>query len=61
MKKIKLRMWVKVVLIILIFVLIVLSIKNIVKDYNEKAKNCDAARGYTCSYYDIRQFAIRGN
>lgn len=23
-------------------------------------KECDEARGYTCSYYDIRQYSIKG-
>ncbi|MDE6142234.1 MAG: hypothetical protein K2G03_06485 [Bacilli bacterium] len=27
---------------------------------NKKAEACDKAKGYTCSYYEYRNFLIRG-
>ena len=63
-KKRRLKKWVKVVLGILEFILFSLMIlmlfKGISKRYDDLYKQCDESRGYTCSYYDMRQFSIKG-
>lgn len=58
MKKIKLRRWVKVLLIAIVVILLGLLIFAAIKRYDDLAKECDAARGYTCTIYDMRQFSI---
>ena len=29
-------------------------------DYEEKAQECDKARGYICTHYEVRQYLIKG-
>ena len=58
----KLRKWVKVTLNILLTISICLILGLIIKkgvdNFEELAKQCDQDRGYTCSYYDIRQYSL---
>jgi hypothetical protein len=58
----KLKKWVKVTLNILLTILIGLILGFILKkgidDFDELAKQCDLDRGYTCSYYDVRQYSL---
>ena len=58
----KLKKWVKVTLNILLTILIGLILGFILKkgidDFDERAKQCDLDRGYTCSYYDVRQYSL---
>lgn len=61
-KKIRLKNWVKNVLTILSVALIssilaLIFIKSI-NDIDKLAKQCDADRGYTCSYYEVRQYSL---
>ena len=62
MKKCKLKTWVKVTLTILLTITIGLILGLILKkgvdDFEELARQCDQDRGYTCSYYDIRQYSL---
>ena len=62
MKKCKLKTWVKVTLTILLTITIGLILGLIIKkgvdDFEELARQCDQDRGYTCSYYDIRQYSL---
>ena len=30
------------------------------KNFNDVADKCDAEKGYMCSTYEVRQYAIRG-
>ena len=60
MKKLKLRKWVKVVISIFIIILIGIGTKKIIDRSNEILNNCDNAKGYTCSYYEARIYATRG-
>lgn len=61
-KKLKLRKWVKITLTIFIAVLTIQilssAIKSMADRYDELYKECDESRGYTCSYYDMRQYSI---
>ena len=61
-KKRKLKTWVKVTLTILLTITIGLILGLIIKkgvdDFEELARQCDQDRGYTCSYYDIRQYSL---
>lgn len=58
----KLRKWVKntlVIIAIIIFVIIIGLIINIgMNNFNELARQCDEAKGYTCSYYEVRQYGL---
>lgn len=64
MKKSKLRLkkWVKITLAILLIILmaliLILTIMKGVKGFEELAKQCDQDKGYTCSYYEIRQYSL---
>ena len=62
MKKCKLKTWVKVTLTILLTITIGLILGLILKkgvdDFEELARQCDQDSGYTCSYYDIRQYSL---
>lgn len=58
----KLKTWVKVTLTILLTISIGLILGLIIKkgtdDFEELARQCDQDRGYTCSYYDVRQYSL---
>ncbi len=62
MKKCKLKTWVKVTLTILLTITIGLILGLILKkgvdDFEELARQCDQDRGYTCSYYEVRQYSL---
>lgn len=61
-KKLRLRKGVKFTLNILLTIIIVLILALVIKkglnDFDELARQCDLDRGYTCSYYDIRQYSL---
>lgn len=63
-KRRRLKKWVKELLYSLLAIgcLIILGIvfAKSMNDFEEKAKRCDEARGYTCTYYDVRQYLIKG-
>ena len=60
--KCKLRKWVKVTLAILFTIIIALILIFVItkgaENFEELAIQCDKDRGYTCSYYDIRQYSL---
>ena len=59
--KLKLKKWVKVTLAILVTIITALILINLTegaKDFENLAKKCDKDKGYTCSYYDIRQYSL---
>ena len=56
--KCKLKMWVKVVLVLVIISILGICIYVGLKNFDDAAKQCDIERGYTCSYYDVRQYII---
>lgn len=62
MKKRKFKTWVKVTLTILLTITIGLILGLILKkgvdDFEELARQCDQDRGYTCSYYEVRQYSL---
>lgn len=61
-KKYRLKKWVKVTLNILcaisVFIILALLVKKGVNDFEDLAKQCDKEYGYTCTYYDIRQYSL---
>ena len=63
-KRRRLKRWVKVTLNIIggltVAIVMALLLKVGANNYNEMYEQCDNAKGYTCSYYEARQFAIRG-
>lgn len=56
------KKWVRVTLTILLTILIGLILGLILKkgidDFDELARQCDQSKGYTCTYYDIRQYSL---
>lgn len=58
----RLKKWVRVTLHILLTIIIVLilglAIKKGINDLGDLARQCDQDRGYTCSYYEIRQYSL---
>lgn len=56
MKKLRLKRWVKVVLVLIIGVICVKAINN---NMNDMYKQCDNAKGHTCSYYEARNYLNR--
>lgn len=48
-----------IVMVAIMFTIIFLSMYAF-KNYNDVADKCDAEKGYMCSTYEVRQYAIRG-
>lgn len=63
-RKYKLKKWVKYTLAILMLIvstIIVVTIcKNRFMQLKEFANECDTKMGYTCTYYEIRNYSLRG-
>lgn len=61
-KKRRLKKWVKNTLYILLTIVIGLILGLILKkgadDFEKLARQCDSDRGYTCSYYEVRQYSL---
>lgn len=64
-KRMKLKKWAKVTIAIIVFIiagyLLAHFILDSMNDFEEAAKKCDKDRGYTCSYYEVRQYIIYGD
>ncbi len=62
MRKRRLRKWFKYTLgvLVTIFITIVLTMifKQEMKSFSDIAQQCDLEKGYTCSYYEIRQYSL---
>ena len=54
----RLKVILTILLTIIIGLILGLIIKKGVDDFEELARQCDQDRGYTCSYYDIRQYSL---
>ena len=63
-KRTRLKRWVRVTLKVLLVLALgglFYLLANIgASRYNDMYEACDNAKGYTCSYYEARQYAIRG-
>ena len=57
MKKLRFKKWVKVTIIIATIAIVGFILAN----YEEYEKKCSVEKGYSCSYYEIRDYMIRGN
>lgn len=60
MKRRRLKKWVKVTLMGLVVILIYMVLSMVGNRLNNMYEQCDIAKGYTCSYYEARQYLIRG-
>lgn len=65
MKKLKLRKWVKVMIVIIlsiitIFVLAHFILKSIM-NFDIYAKKCDKEKGSICTYYEVQKFVKAGD
>ena len=58
MKRLKLRKWVLVVLAFIIFLIFLISLRCIYERYNKLFNECDSEKGYSCSYYEMRQYSL---
>lgn len=61
-KRYRLKKWVKVTLtiieVIVLGLILGISLTKGANDFEELARQCDQDRGYTCTYYDIRQYSL---
>ncbi len=62
MQKRRFKKWVKyclnIALLISIAIIFALLVHSQLNNYNKVARQCDIERGYTCSYYEIRQYGL---
>lgn len=56
----RVKPWVYFVAGILVTLLMVMAVKIGAERYGEMYRACDQAKGHTCSYYEARNFSIRG-
>ena len=56
----RLRPWVYFALGMMVAILMMVAVKVIVSSYDKMYQACDEAKGYTCSYYEARNFLIHG-
>lgn len=60
-KKLKLKNGLKktpFILMIITIILIIMIVKG-VNNFKMLANDCDNNKGYTCTYYEIRQYSLR--
>lgn len=64
MKKLRLKKWVKILIVVIALISIIFILTHLLfennSDFIKYAKMCDQDKGYTCSYYEIREYMIRG-
>lgn len=65
MKKLRLKKWVKVTIIIVTSAIVGFMLAHFImaklSSYDEYTKKCSAEKSYSCSYYEVRNYMIRGN
>lgn len=60
-KRLRLKSWVKVTLAVIVLGgLLGIGLVHYSKSMDEFYRQCDEAKGYTCSYYEARLYSIRG-
>lgn len=61
-KKLRLRNWIKVVLLVLLGVIAVVTIAKLVynssNNFEKYANMCDQEKGSICSYYEVRNYML---
>ena len=61
-KRLRLRSWIKIVLLILLGVIAVVVIAKLVynssNNFEKYANMCDQEKGSICSYYDVRNYML---
>lgn len=64
-KRIKLKKWARVTIAIILFIiagyLLAHFILGSMHEFDDISKKCDKDKGYTCSYYEVRQYIIYGD
>ena len=58
MKRRRLKWWVKPALTSIAILILTALMITAIERYNRLAKECDNARGYICTHYDIHQYSI---
>ena len=60
MKKLKLRKWVKVLIIVIVLISVILILTHLLlkkrDNFIKYADMCDSAKGSICSYYEVQKF-----
>lgn len=61
-RKRRLKKWVKyclnIALLISIAIIFAILVHSQLNNYSKVARQCDREKGYTCSYYEIRQYSL---
>ena len=64
MKKLRLRKWVKILIVVIALISIVFILTHLLfnknDDFIEYANMCDQDKGSICSYYEVRNYMLRG-
>lgn len=64
MKKLRLRKWAKILIVVIALISIVFILTHFLctksDDFIKYANMCDQDKGSICSYYEVRNYMIRG-
>ena len=64
MKELRLRKWVKIMIIVIVLISIVFILAHLLLNKNDDfikyANMCDQNKGSICSYYEVRNYMLRG-
>jgi hypothetical protein len=63
-KRLRLKSWVKDLMIITVMIITFIFLAHLLcnksDDFEKWGKKCDAAKGGTCSYTEVRNYMVRG-
>lgn len=63
-KRLRLKSWVKNLMIIIVMIIMFIFLAHLLcekaDDFEKWGKQCDTAKGGTCSYTEVRNYMIRG-
>ena len=64
MKKLRLRKWVKILIVVIVLISIVFILTHLLfnksDDFIKHANMCDQDKGSICSYYEVRNYMLGG-
>lgn len=62
MRKVRIRKWIKLTLLILFGIIIAIFIANLIRNssssFDNYAAMCDQEKGTLCTYYEVRNYMI---
>lgn len=63
-KKLRLKKWVKILIVVIVLISIVFILTHLLlnksDDFIKYANMCDQDKGSICSYYEVRNYMLRG-